>query len=152
MDRTLVICKPDAVERGLAGEIVGRLERKGLRLVAAELRTIEKETAERHYAEHAEKPFFGELVSFITRSPSLLVVAEGPGDTWKVVRTLMGPTNPAEAPPGTIRGDLALVMTENLIHGSDSLSSAEREISLFFPGLDQDPPDAHQAEEGGVTP
>jgi nucleoside-diphosphate kinase len=136
MDRTLVICKPDAVERGLAGEILGRLERKGLRLVAAELRTIDKETAEHHYAEHAEKPFFGDLVAFITRSPSLLVVAEGPNDTWKVVRTLMGPTNPAEAPPGTIRGDLGLVMTENLVHGSDSLSSATREISLFFPGLD----------------
>src|SRR5579863_1967088 len=135
MDRTLVICKPDAVERGLAGEILGRLERKGLRLVAAELRTIDKETAEHHYAEHQAKPFFGDLVTFITRSPSLLLVAEGPADTWRVVRTLMGPTNPAEAPPGTIRGDLGTELTENLVHGSDSAESAEREIRIFFPRL-----------------
>lgn len=136
MDRTLVICKPDAVERGLAGEIVARLERKGLRLVAAELRTIDEDTAQRHYAEHAAKPFFGDLVAFITRSPSLLLVVEGPADTWKVVRTLMGPTNPAEAPPGTIRGDYGLVLTENLVHGSDGPESAGREIEIFFPGLD----------------
>jgi nucleoside-diphosphate kinase len=135
MDRTLVICKPDAVERGLAGEILARLERKGLRLVAAELRTIDAATAEHHYAEHAEKPFFGDLVAFITRSPSLLLVVEGPADTWRVVRTLMGPTNPAEAPPGTIRGDLGLVLTENLVHGSDGSESAAREIALFFPAL-----------------
>ena len=135
MDRTLVICKPDAVERGLAGEIVARIERKGLRLVAAELRTIDKATAERHYAEHEAKPFYGELVSFITRSPSLVLVAEGPADTWKVVRTLMGPTNPAEAPPGTIRGDYGVLLTENLVHGSDSPESAAREIALFFPDL-----------------
>jgi nucleoside-diphosphate kinase len=137
MDRTLVICKPDAVERGLAGEILARLERKGLRIVAAELRTIDVETAEQHYAEHSEKPFFGDLVAFITRSPSLLLVAEGPADTWRVVRTLMGPTNPAEAPPGTIRGDLGLVLTENLVHGSDGPESAAREIALFFPALSQ---------------
>ena len=105
MDRTLVICKPDAVERGLVGEIVGRLERKGLKLVAAELRTIDVDTARRHYDEHSEKPFFGELVEFITGSPVLLVVVEGPDDTWRVVRTLMGPTNPLDAPPGTIRGE-----------------------------------------------
>jgi nucleoside-diphosphate kinase len=135
MDRTLVICKPDAVERNLAGEIVGRLERKGLTLVAAELRTIDKETAARHYAEHDGKPFYDDLVRFITRSPALVMVVEGPGDTWKIVRTLMGVTNPAEAAPGTIRGDLAIEMTENLVHGSDSLESAEREIGIFFPGL-----------------
>lgn len=135
MDRTLVICKPDAVERGLAGEIVSRLERKGLRLAAAELRTIDEETAENHYAEHAGKPFFGDLVAFITRSPALLLVVEGPADTWKVVRTLMGPTNPADAPPGTIRGDYGVVLTENLVHGSDGPDSAAREIALFFPAL-----------------
>jgi nucleoside-diphosphate kinase len=136
MDRTLVICKPDAVERGLAGEILGRLERKGLRLVACELRTIEEQTATIHYSEHVGKSFFDELVSFITRSSALVVVVEGPSNTWAVVRTLMGPTNPAEAPPGTIRGDLGVLLTENLVHGSDSLESAEREIALFFPNLD----------------
>lgn len=135
MDRTFVIVKPDAVERGLAGEIVSRLERKGLGLVAAELRRIDVELAGRHYAEHAEKPFFAELVEFITRSPALLLVVEGPGDTWRVVRTLMGPTNPKDAPPGTIRGDLGVVLTENLVHGSDGPESAQREIELFFPGL-----------------
>ena len=135
MDRTLVICKPDAVERGLVGEIVARLERKGLRLVAADLRTIDGATAARHYAEHEGKPFYETLVSFITRGPSLLVVVEGPEDTYKVVRTLMGATNPREAAPGTIRGDLAVELTENLVHGSDSPASAEREIAVFFPGL-----------------
>ncbi|HET9442352.1 MAG TPA: nucleoside-diphosphate kinase [Acidimicrobiales bacterium] len=135
MDRTFVICKPDAVERGLVGEIVSRLERKGLRLVAAELRTIDEETAGRHYAEHAEKPFFGELVAFITRGPALLAVVEGPEDTWKVVRTLMGTTNPRDAAPGTIRGDLAVILTENLVHGSDGPESAQREIAIFFPDL-----------------
>lgn len=135
MGRTLVICKPDAVERGLVGEIVGRLERKGLHLVAAELRTISPDVAQRHYAEHDGKPFFGELVAFITRSPAMVMVVEGPEDTFKVVRTLMGVTNPVEAAPGTIRGDLALSTGENLVHGSDSPESAEREIALFFPGL-----------------
>ena len=135
MNRTLVICKPDAVERGLVGEIVGRLERKGLRLVAAELRVIDEATAGRHYEEHQGKAFYGELVAFITRSPSMALVAEGPPDTWRIVRTLMGPTNPAEAPPGTIRGDLGTVLTENLVHGSDSADSAAREIDIFFPGL-----------------
>ena len=135
MGRTLVICKPDAVERGLSGEIVGRLERKGLRLVAAELRPITAEEAGRHYAEHDGKPFYGELVSFITRSPALVMVVEGPDDTYKVVRTLMGTTNPVEAAPGTIRGDLAIEMGENLVHGSDSPESAAREIGIFFPGL-----------------
>jgi nucleoside-diphosphate kinase len=136
MDRTLVICKPDAVERGLVGAIVGRLEAKGLQIVAAELRTIDTELASRHYAEHREKPFFGELVEFIGRSPSLVMVVEGPTDVWRVVRTLMGATNPMEAAPGTIRGDLALRVTENLVHGSDSAESAKREIEAFFPRLD----------------
>ena len=134
MNRTLVICKPDAVERGLTGEIVLRLERKGLRVVAAELRRIDEETASRHYEEHRDKPFYGELARFITRSPSMVLVVGGPEDTWRIVRTLMGPTNPAEAPPGTIRGDLATVLTENLVHGSDSAESAAREIEIFFPG------------------
>lgn len=135
MDRTLVIVKPDGVERRLSGEIIARLERKGLSLAAAELRTISEETAKQHYAEHADKPFFGELVSFITRSPALICVVEGPKDTYKVVRTLMGATNPTDAAPGTIRGDFAIDMGENLIHGSDSAESAAREIALFFPGL-----------------
>lgn len=134
-DRTLVICKPDAVERGLVGEILSRLERKGLRLVAAELRTIDAETAARHYAEHAGKPFYDDLVAFICRSPALVAVVEGPEDTWRVVRTMMGATNPLEAAPGTIRGDLGILFTENLIHGSDSPESAAREIEIFFPGL-----------------
>jgi len=133
--RTLVLAKPDAVERGLSGEILGRLERKGLRLVAVELRTITVETAQAHYAEHDGKPFFDELVTFITRSPVLAMVVEGPDDTYKVVRNLMGATNPVDAAPGTIRGDLAIEMGENLVHGSDSNESAEREIALFFPGL-----------------
>jgi len=133
--RTLVIAKPDAVERGLSGEIINRLERKGLRLVAAELRTLTPEVARRHYAEHDGKPFFGELVTFITRSPVLVLVVEGPEDTYRVVRNLMGATNPVDAAPGTIRGDLAIEMGENLVHGSDSDESAAREIELFFPGL-----------------
>src|SRR5205807_920463 len=117
------------------GQIVARLEAKGLSLVAAELRTIDSDTAGRHYAEHQGKPFYADLVAFITRSPSLLMVVEGPSDTYKVVRTLMGVTNPKEAAPGTIRGDLAIETTENLVHGSDSPESAEREIALFFPSL-----------------
>lgn len=135
MDRTLVLCKPDAVERGLVGEILGRIERKGLTIVAMELRTLDEQTAGRHYEEHRDKPFFGELVSFITRSPLVALVVEGPGDTWKVVRTLMGVTNPKDAAPGTIRGDLAIEMGENLVHGSDGPDSATREIGIFFPNL-----------------
>ena len=135
MGRTLVIAKPDAVERGLSGEIINRLERKGLRLIAAELRTLTAEVAEEHYTEHDGKPFFDELVTFITRSPVLAMVVEGPEDTFKVVRNLMGATNPVDAAPGTIRGDLALEMGENLVHGSDSNESAAREIALFFPDL-----------------
>lgn len=133
MDRTLVLCKPDAVERGLVGEIIGRLERKGLRIVAAQLRTVDQATAEAHYAEHVDKPFFPELLAFITRGPVMAMVVEGPEETYKVVRTLMGATNPRDAAPGTIRGDLAVEMTENLVHGSDSPESAEREIAIWFP-------------------
>lgn len=133
--RTLVLCKPDAVERNLVGEIVGRLERKGLQVVAMEMRTIDKDLAGRHYEEHREKPFFGDLVTFITRSPLVAMVVEGGPETWQVVRNLMGATNPREAAPGTIRGDLALETGENLVHGSDSSESAEREIALFFPNL-----------------
>ncbi len=136
MNRTLVIVKPDGVERGLVGEILGRLEGKGLVLVAAELRTITSEVAGVHYAEHQGKPFYGDLVAFITRSPALVMVVEGPdAQTYRVVRTLMGATDPKEAAPGTIRGDLAIELTENLVHGSDSPESAVREIATFFPGL-----------------
>jgi nucleoside-diphosphate kinase len=126
-NRTLVLCKPDAVERGLVGEVIDRLERKGLKLVALELRHLDEATAKRHYAEHDGKPFFGDLVSFITRSPLVAMVVEGP-EAWKVVRTLMGSTNPRDAAPGTIRGDLAIELTENLVHGSDGPESADREI------------------------
>ncbi len=135
MNRTLVLVKPDGVARGLVGEIVGRLERRGLRLAAAELRTLDRATAERHYAEHLGKPFFEGLVAFITSGPVMAVVVEGPSDTWQVVRTMMGPTNPAVAAPGTIRGDLGLEIGQNLIHGSDSAESAHREIAIFFPAL-----------------
>ena len=134
-ERTLFLCKPDAVERGLVGEIIGRIERKGLRIVALDQRTIDEDLAGRHYEEHREKPFFGELVSFITRGPLVAMVIEGGPDTWKVVRGVMGVTNPREAAPGTIRGDLALETGENLVHGSDGPESAEREIALFFPDL-----------------
>ena len=133
MDRTFVICKPDAVERGLVGEIIRRFENKRLRIVAAELRVIDAETAGKHYAEHAEKPFFGELVSFIGRSPSMLLVLEGPEDTWKVVRTMMGVTNPRDSAPGTIRGDYGIEVTENLVHGSDSLESARARDRIVLP-------------------
>ncbi|MFI5046050.1 MAG: nucleoside-diphosphate kinase [Acidimicrobiia bacterium] len=133
--RTLVLCKPDAVERRLIGEIVARLERKGLTIVAMEQRTLDADLAGRHYEEHREKPFFGELVAFITRGPLVAMVVEGGPDTWKVVRTLMGVTNPRDAAPGTIRGDLALETQENLVHGSDGPESAAREIALFFPDL-----------------
>ncbi len=135
MERTLVIVKPDAVERGLIGAILSRLEAKQLRLTASELRTIDVATAERHYAEHEGKPFYANLVAFITRGPSLVCVVEGPKETWKVVRNLMGATDPKEAAPGTIRGDMAINMAENLIHGSDSPESAQREIEIFFPDL-----------------
>jgi len=135
MDRTLVIAKPDAVERGLVGEIVSRFERRGLKIVALEMRLIDEATAACHYEEHHGKPFYGDLMSFITRGPAVLMIVEGPEDTWKVVRTMMGATNPREAAPGTIRGDLGIIFTENLIHGSDSAESAQREIGIFFPSL-----------------
>ena len=131
-EQTLVLCKPDAVARGLVGEIVRRIEAKGLTLSALELRRLDEATARKHYAEHEGKPFFGDLVSFITGGPLVAMVVEGP-DAWKVMRTLMGATNPREAAPGTIRGDLAVELTENLVHGSDGPESAAREISLFFP-------------------
>jgi nucleoside-diphosphate kinase len=134
-DRTLFLCKPDAVERRLVGEIIGRLERRGLTIVAMDLRHIDVELATVHYAEHDGKPFFDDLVRFITRSPLVAMVVEGGNDTWQVVRTVMGATNPRDAAPGTIRGDLALETTENLVHGSDGPESAEREIALFFPDL-----------------
>ena len=135
MDRTLVICKPDAVERGLVGEIISRFERKGLNLVAVELRHLNEETLSAHYAEHLDKPFYGDLVSFMSRSPVVIMVVEGPEDTYAVVRSMMGVTNPRESAPGTIRGDYGLIVTENLVHGSDSLESAEREIGILFPNL-----------------
>ena len=134
-DRTLFLCKPDAVDRGLVGEIVGRLERRGLTIVAMDLRHVDVDVATVHYAEHDGKPFFEELVTFITRGPLVAMVIAGGPDTWQVVRTVMGATNPREAAPGTIRGDLALETGENLVHGSDGPESAEREIALFFPDL-----------------
>jgi nucleoside-diphosphate kinase len=135
-NRTFVMCKPDAVERGLVGEIVGRMERKGLRLVAVELRDVATGLAEEHYAEHASKPFYGDLVSFLTRSPVVAMVVEGPADnTWSLVRKLVGATKVDDAEPGTIRGDFATITTENLVHASDGHESAAREIALWFPNL-----------------
>ena len=131
VERTLVLIKPDAVQRALTGEILGRLEQRGLKIVEAKLLTVDRGLAEEHYAEHAEKPFFGELVEFITSAPTLALVLEGEGAIG-VVRTTMGATNPADAAPGTIRGDLALSMPDNLVHGSDSPESAQREIALWF--------------------
>jgi nucleoside-diphosphate kinase len=135
MDRTFVICKPDAVERGLVGEIISRFERKNLKIVAAKLQLADRATAARHYAEHEGKGFYNDLLDFITRSPAMFLVVEGPQDTWKVVRTMMGTTNPREAAPGTIRGDFGIELTENLVHGSDGLESAEREIGIWFPEI-----------------
>jgi nucleoside-diphosphate kinase len=133
-ERTLVLCKPDAVARGLVGEVIGRLERKGFRLVAMELRTLDEATATRHYGEHEGKPFFGDLVSFITSGPLVALCVEGP-EAVGAVRTLMGPTNPITAPPGSIRGDYGLEIERNLVHGSDSATSAARELALFFPEM-----------------
>ena len=135
MDRTLVICKPDAVERGLVGEIIGRFERKGLKVVAAGLRHLDGDTLARHYEEHAGKGFYDDLLGFMSRSPAMVMVLEGPEETFAVVRSLMGTTNPRDAAPGTIRGDFGTLLTENLVHGSDSSESAEREVGIFFPGL-----------------
>jgi nucleoside-diphosphate kinase len=131
VEQTLVLVKPDAMARGLAGEILGRFERRGLVVQAARLMRVDRELAERHYEEHTEKPFFGELVEFITSGPTLALVLEGES-AIPVVRTTMGATNPAEATPGTIRGDLALAMPDNLVHGSDAPESARREIELWF--------------------
>lgn len=132
MNRTLVLCKPDAVERRLVGEIISRFEAKGLTIAALRMLTIDAELAAQHYAEHVGKPFYDDLVAFIGRSPAVAMVVEGPEDTWAIVRKMMGATNAAEAEPGTIRGDLSAQFTENLVHGSDSAESAEREISIFF--------------------
>src|SRR5919199_519024 len=131
-ERTLVLIKPDAMQRGLAGEILRRFEARGLAVREARLVAVDRELAERHYAEHREKPFFGELVDFITSARTLALVLEGEG-AIAVARTTMGATNPANAAPGTIRGDLALSMPDNLVHGSDSPESAERELRLWFP-------------------
>jgi len=130
-EHTFVMVKPDGVRRGLVGEVIGRLERKGLSLERMRMLTIDEDLAGRHYAEHTEKPFFGDLVEFITSGPVVAMEWSGPGAVV-IVRTLMGPTNPAEAPPGTIRGDFGTLLTENIVHGSDSPKSAEREIELFF--------------------
>jgi nucleoside-diphosphate kinase len=134
-ERTLVLIKPDAVGRRLAGEILSRFERRGLEIRAARLLTADRALAEEHYAEHVEKPFFGELVEFITSAPTLALVLEGES-AISVVRTTMGSTNPAQSAPGTIRGDLALAMPDNLVHGSDAPESAAREIALWFPDAD----------------
>jgi len=134
-DRTLVLLKPDAVERKLVGEIVSRFEGKNLDVVAMDIRTLDADTLARHYEEHVGKGFYGELVEFMSRGPVVALVIEGPEDTWEVVRAMMGATNPRTAAPGTIRGDLGILFTENLVHGSDSLVSAEREIGIFFPNL-----------------
>jgi nucleoside-diphosphate kinase len=130
-EQTLVLIKPDAVARGLAGELLGRFERRGLTITAAKLLVVDRELAQRHYEEHTEKPFFGELVEFITSAPTLALVLEGES-AISIVRTTIGATNPADAAPGTIRGDLALAMPDNLVHGSDSPESAQREIGLWF--------------------
>jgi nucleoside-diphosphate kinase len=131
IERSLILIKPDAVERSLAGEILGRIERRGFTLRAAKLLSVDRALGEEHYAEHREKPFFGELVDFITSAPTLALVVEGEGAIG-TLRTTIGATNPADAAPGTIRGDLALAVPNNLVHGSDSPESAEREIALWF--------------------
>jgi nucleoside-diphosphate kinase len=134
MARTLILVKPDAFERGLTGELIARFERKGLRLVALKQMHIDRDIANVHYAEHAEKPFFDELVEFITGGPLVAMVLEGP-DAVTAARQLIGATNPVEAAPGSIRGDFATEVTFNLVHGSDSDESAEREIGIWFPEL-----------------
>jgi nucleoside-diphosphate kinase len=131
VEHTFLMVKPDGVARGLVGEIISRFERKGLTLEQARMLTVDEELASRHYAEHVEKPFFGELVEFITSGP--VVAMEWSGESAiAVARTLMGPTDPAAAPPGTIRGDFGTVITQNLVHGSDGAESAARELSIFF--------------------
>ena len=134
MERTLILVKPDAFARNLSGEIVARFERKGLRLVALELRTLDREIAATHYAEHEGKPFYEELVSFITSGPLVALVLEG-DDAVRAARQVIGATNPLEATTGSIRGDYAIAVGQNMVHGSDSPESAAREVALFFPGL-----------------
>jgi nucleoside-diphosphate kinase len=133
-ERTLILVKPDGVRRGLVGEVVSRIERKGLTLVALELRTLERSVAEQHYAEHTERPFFGELVDFITSGPLVALVVEGPRAV-EACRSLIGATDPVKSAPGTIRGDFALEIGENLVHGSDSPESGVREVGIFFPNI-----------------
>jgi nucleoside-diphosphate kinase len=134
LDRTLILVKPDAFERGLTGEIVARFERKGLKIVAMRHMVVQRDQAEEHYAEHREKPFFGELVEFITGGPLVAMVLEG-YEAVKAARQVIGATNPLEAAPGSIRGDLGLEVQTNLVHGSDSPESAQRETGIFFPDL-----------------
>lgn len=134
MDRTLILVKPDAFARSLTGDIIARFERKGLRILALRHMTVTRELAERHYAEHAERPFFGELVAFITSGPIVAMVLEG-RDAVKAARQTIGATNPLDAAPGSIRGDFAIEMGQNMVHGSDSPESAAREAALFFPEL-----------------
>ncbi|MEK7410651.1 MAG: nucleoside-diphosphate kinase [Actinomycetota bacterium] len=133
--RTLVLLKPDAVERKLVGEILSRFERKGLTIAAMQLRSLDAAILEQHYEEHKGKGFYNDLVSFMSRGPVVALVVEGPDDTWQIVRVMMGATNPRDAAPGTVRGDLGTIFTENLVHGSDSAASADREIKIFFPNL-----------------
>ncbi|MEX0847772.1 MAG: nucleoside-diphosphate kinase [Ilumatobacteraceae bacterium] len=134
-DRTLVLLKPDAVERGLVGQILSRFETKGLKIMAMDLRSLDADTLARHYEEHVGKGFYADLVTFMSRGPVLALALEGPEDTWEVVRAMMGATNPLKSAPGTIRGDFGTLFTENLVHGSDSLASATRELGIFFPTL-----------------
>lgn len=134
-NRTLVLLKPDAVERGLVGNILSRFENKGLKIVAMELRKLDSAILARHYEEHQGKGFYNDLVAFMSRNPVVAMVVEGPEDTWEIVRNMMGATNPRSAASGTIRGDLGTIFTENLVHGSDSAESAAREIGIFFPQL-----------------
>jgi nucleoside-diphosphate kinase len=131
--KTLILVKPDGVARGLVGEVIARIERKGFTLEALELRTLERSVAEQHYAEHSERPFFGELVDFITSAPLVAMCVSG-DDVIVSMRNIMGATNPVEATPGSIRGDFATIIGENIVHGSDSPESSERELELFFPG------------------
>ena len=136
-NRTLVLLKPDAVERGLVGEILGRFEAKGLVISSMELRTLDRDILARHYEEHQSKGFYAELVAFMSRGPVVALALSGPQDTWEIVRAMMGATNPRAAALGTIRGDLGTIFTENLVHGSDSAESAARELEIFFPGSEK---------------
>jgi nucleoside-diphosphate kinase len=131
-EHTFIMIKPDGVRRGLVGEVIGRLERKGLTLEKMRMLTVDEELARRHYAEHVEKSFFPELLKFVTSGPVVAMEWSGPSSV-EAARALMGPTNPVSAPPGSIRGDFALIITENIVHGSDSAESAERELSIWFP-------------------